>query len=113
MLDFCIYLFYRAGLTLLTALPLRALFTLGNVSGFCAWIILGKYRRLALRNVSIAFGKARSPPELRRIVRRHFQRLGVNQPSSLKLGVMPLAEVRSRVKSENADAAHRQLRSRR
>src|SRR5207248_7701648 len=111
MLDFCIYLFYRAGLTLLTALPLRALFTLGNVSGFCAWIILGKYRRLALRNVSIAFGNERSPRELRRIVRRHFQRLGANLLCSLKLGVMPLEEVRARVKIENADAAHRQLRS--
>ena len=111
MLDFCIYLFYRTGLTLLTALPLRALFTLGNVSGFCAWIILGKYRRLALRNVSIAFGNERSPRELRRIVRRHFQRLGANLLCSLKLGVMPLEEVRARVKIENADAAHRQLRS--
>src|SRR5438477_3914320 len=111
MLDFCIYLFYRTGLTLLTALPLRALFTLGNASGFCAWIILGKYRRLALRNVSIAFGNERSPRELRRIVRRHFQRLGANLLCSLKLGVMPLEEVRARVKIENADAAHRQLRS--
>jgi len=54
MLDFCIYLFYRAGLTLLTALPLRALFVLGNGAGFCAWLILDKYRRLALRNISIA-----------------------------------------------------------
>ena len=72
MLDFSIYLLYRAGLLLLTALPLRALFVLGNGAGLCAWLILGKYRRLAQRNVSIAFGNEKPLRELRRLVRRHF-----------------------------------------
>ena len=111
MLDFCIYLFYRAGLTLLTALPLRALFVLGNGAGFCAWLILDKYRRLALRNISIAFGREKSPRELRRLVRRHFQRLGANLLCGVKLAVMPLEKIEARVETENFDVVHRQLRA--
>jgi lipopolysaccharide heptosyltransferase II len=111
MLDFSIYLLYRAGTVLLVALPLRALFALGNVSGFCAWIILGKYRRLALRNISIAFGNEKSPRELRRLVRRHFQRLGANLLCSVKLRVMPLEKMEARVETENIEVVHRQLRA--
>ena len=111
MLDFCIYLFYRAGLALLTVLPLRALFLLGNGAGFCAWLILGKYRRLALQNISIAFGSEKSRRELRRLVRRHFQRLGANLLCSVKLSAMPPEKVLDHVKIDNLDAMHREFRA--
>ena len=111
MLDFCIYLFYRAGMALFTALPLRALFVLGNGAGFCVWLILGKYRRLARRNVSIAFGNEKSPRELRRLVRRHFQRLGANLLCGVKLATMPLEKIETLVETENFDVVHRQLRA--
>jgi len=111
MLDFSIYLLYRAGLTLLTALPLRALFVLGNGAGFCAWLILGKYRRLALRNVSIALGREKSPRESRRLVRRHFQRLGANLLCGVKLSTMPPEKVLNHVKIDNLDAMHREFRA--
>ncbi len=111
MLDFSIYLLYRVGTALLAALPLRALFTLGNASGFCAWIILGKYRRLALRNISIAFESEKSPRELRRLVRRHFQRLGANLLCSVKLSTMPPEKVLYHVKIDNLDAMHREFRA--
>ncbi len=47
MLDFSIYLFYRAGSALISALPLRLLFSLGETLGLIAWMLLGSYRRLA------------------------------------------------------------------
>ena len=109
MLDFSVYLFYRAGSALLAALPLRVLFALGEAAGFCAWLILGKYRRLALRNIEIAFGNEKSPRELRRLVRRHFQRLGANLFCSLKIAVMPLDQLAKTVEIESLDAVHRQL----
>jgi heptosyltransferase-2 len=111
MLDFSVYLFYRAGSALLAALPLRALFALGKAAGFCAWLILGKYRRLALRNIEIAFGDEKSPSELRRLVNRHFQRLGANLFCSLKIAVMPLDQLAKTVDIENLEAVHRQLRA--
>ena len=111
MLEFCVYLFYRAGSALVAALPLRVLFALGSALGFCAWLVLGKYRRLAFQNLTIAFGDEKSPRELRRLVRRHFQRLGANLVCSFKLGVIPLDKMAERVEAENFDVVHRQLRA--
>ena len=89
MLDLIVYLFYRAGSAIASALPLRLLFILGEFLGLCAWFILPGYRRLSQRNVAIAFGSEKSPAELRRLVRRHFQRLGANFLCSVKLSTMP------------------------
>ena len=51
MVDFCVYLFYRAAVSLVAALPLRFVFSLGNVLGFFAWCLLPNYRRLARQNL--------------------------------------------------------------
>jgi heptosyltransferase II len=111
MRDFCFYALYRAGSVLLTALPLRAVFVLGQAAGFSAWVILPNYRRLALRNAAIAFGNEKSPGELRRLVRRHFQQLGANILCSVKIAVMPFDEIEQRIKIENLDVVHRHLRA--
>ncbi len=111
MLEYLVYFIYRAGFALISLFPLRLLFALGKALGFCGWLLLPKYRQLAFRNIDIAFGEEKSPPEIRRIVRRHFQRLGANLLSGLKLAAMPLEKVRERVKVENAEAPERELRS--
>ena len=111
MLAYFVYLIYRAGFALLSTLPLRATFALGNALGFCAWLFLGKYRRLGFHNVKIAFGDEKSPQEMRRLVRRHFQRLAANLLSGLKLASMPLDQIRKNLRIENPDAAHRHLRN--
>ena len=111
MLDFIVYLLYRSGSAIASALPLPLLFVFGEFLGFCAWIILGNYRRLAQRNVTIAFGKEKSPRQLRRLVRRHFQRLGANLLCSVKLTGMPLENMATRIEAENLDFIHRELRA--
>src|ERR1700730_12983809 len=111
MLDFLVYLVYRAAFALVTTLPLPVISRLGNFSGTIAWLILGKYRRLARHNMAIAFGKEKSPRELGRMVRRHFQRLGADILCSLKISVLPLPELEKRVKVENFDLLHRHLRA--
>src|ERR1700682_4761227 len=111
MLDFSIYLLYRAGSALVSALPLRALFIFGEGLGVCAWIFLRKYRRLALQNLAIAFGQEKTECGLRGVARRHFRRLGSNLLCSIKLGVMPLDKIAQHVDVENVDAVHRELRA--
>ena len=111
MLDFIVYLLYRSGSAIASALPLPLLFVFGEFLGFCAWIILGNYRRLAQRNVTIAFGNEKSPQQLRRLVRRHFQRLGANLLCSVKLTGMPLEKMATRIEAENLDFIHRELRA--
>ena len=110
MLDFCSYLLYRASFAAVAALPIRVLFALGNITGLGTWLVLGNYRRLALRNLEIAFGQEKSKRELRRLLRHHFQRLGANLFCSLKIAVMPVDQLAKTVDIENLDAVHRHLR---
>jgi heptosyltransferase II len=111
MLDFTVYLLYRAGSAIASALPLWFLFILGEFLGFCAWLILPGYRRLANRNVSIAFGNEKKRREVRRLVRRHFQRLGANFLCSVKLTTMPAEKILRRVTVENIEAMDREFRA--
>ncbi len=111
MLDVVVYLLYRAGLAIIAAMPLRFLFAFGQFLGVCAWVVSGKYRRLAKRNVAIAFGNEKSPRELRRLVRRHFQRLGANLLCGVKLCTMPPEKILRHVKVENIESMGSQFRA--
>src|SRR6266513_4395758 len=111
MLDFVVYLLYRAGSAIAAALPLRFLFGVGQFLGLCAWLASGKYRRLAQRNVAIAFGNEKPTRELRRLVRRHFQLLGANLLCSVKLTAMPPDKILERVTVENIEAMAREFRA--
>jgi heptosyltransferase II len=101
MFDYPVYLFYRAGTDLLTLLPLPFLFAIGQIGGAIAWLVLPHYRRLALRNVRIAFSDELSEKQMRGIVRRHFQRLGANLLCSVKFTRMPMEKILDRVRLEN------------
>ena len=111
MLDFAVYVLYRAGSAIAAALPLRLLFALGQLLGFCAWLVSGKYRRLAKSNVTIAFGNEKSPRELRCLVRRHFRRLGANLLCSAKLMRMSPEKILQRVQVDNIGAMDREFRA--
>jgi heptosyltransferase II len=111
MLDFVVYLLYRAGLAIAVGLPLPVLFALGEFLGFCAWLLSGKYRRLAESNVAIAFANEKTPREMRRLVRRHFQRLGANLLCSVKLTAMPPKKILERVGVDNIEAMDREFRA--
>src|SRR5881397_1037825 len=111
MLDFIVYLLYRSGSAIANILPLPLLFVVGQFLGLCAWIILGKYRRLAQRNTAIAFGDEKSPGQLRRLVRRHFQRLGANLLCSVKLTQMSPEKILRRVTVENIEAMDSRFRA--
>ncbi|HEV3099024.1 MAG TPA: lipopolysaccharide heptosyltransferase II [Candidatus Udaeobacter sp.] len=111
MLDFVVYLLYRAGLAIASRLPLPVLFALGEFLGFCAWLFSGKYRRLAERNVAVAFANEKTPREMRRLVRRHFQRLGANLLCSVKLTAMAPEKILQRVNVDNIEAMDREFRA--
>jgi lipopolysaccharide heptosyltransferase II len=111
MLDFSIYLLYRAGTAISNALPLRLLFSIGKFLGWGAWLLFPHYRQLARRNLEVAFGKEKTSRELRRIVRRHFQNLGANLVCSAKMGSMPPDTLARYIETENLDAVHQELRT--
>jgi heptosyltransferase II len=111
MFNFVVYLLYRAGSAVVAVLPLPFLFGFGQLLGFCAWMFSGKYRRLATRNLEIAFANEKSPRELRQLVRRHFQRLGANLLCSAKLTQMPPEKILERVEVENIESMAREFRA--
>ncbi|HEY2615442.1 MAG TPA: lipopolysaccharide heptosyltransferase II [Chthoniobacterales bacterium] len=111
MLDFSIYLLYRAGTVIASALPVRLLFAAGNFVGFLSWLLLSRYRRLAERNLEIAFGGEKPARELRRIGRRHFQLLGANLFCSAKMGSMAPEKLARYIETENLEAIHQELRA--
>jgi heptosyltransferase-2 len=111
MRDYWLYVLYRAAIALLTAFPLAFVFRLGRFGGWCSWLLLGRYRRLAARNLEIAFGNSKARPELHRIARKHFEQLGANILSSLKLGTMPVEEIEKHVQVENLELIDKYLRA--
>ena len=111
MRNFSVYLLYRSGSALVRAMPLWAVFRLGQCAGLCAWLVLPKYRRLALGNAAIAFAGEKSPRELRQMVRRHFQLLGANLLSSIKIAALPVDQLQRPLTIHNIDLLHRHLRS--
>src|ERR671919_1707694 len=111
MFDFVVYLLYRAGLAVVAALPLPFLFAFGQFLGVCAWMFSGKYRRLATRNLEIAFANEKSPRELRQLVRRHFRRLGANLLCSAKLTQMSPEKILEHVEVENIESMAREFRA--
>ena len=111
MFDFVVYLLYRIGLAIVAALPLPVLFAFGQFLGVCACMFSGKYRRLATRNLEIAFANEKSACELRQLVRRHFRRLGANLLCSAKLTQMLPEKILEHVEVENIEAMAREFRA--
>jgi heptosyltransferase II len=110
MFDFVVYLLYRAGAAVVAGLPLPFLFAFGQFLGVCVWMFSGKYRRLATRNLEIAFADEKSPRELRQLARRHFRRLGANLLCSAKLTQMAPEKILERVEVENIESMAREFR---
>src|SRR5688572_13400194 len=111
MLDFSIYLLYRAGTAIASLVPVRVLFAIGSFMGLVAWLLLPNYRRLARRNLEIAFAEEKSSGELGRIVRRNFQNLSANLLCGVKLASTSPEKLARHVETENIDTIHRELRA--
>src|SRR5947208_6124096 len=111
MFDFVVYLLYRAGSAVVAALPLPFLFAFGQFLGVCAWAFSGNCRRLATRNLEIAFANEKSPRELRQLLPRHFRRLGANLLCSAKLTQMPPDKILEHVEVENIESMAREFRA--
>ena len=111
MLDYSIYLLYRAASAIVSVFPLPVLFRLGELFGLGAWLVSGNYRRLARENLQIAFAGERSERELSKLTRRHFQRLGANLLCTVKIGTMRLEEAAKYLAIENIELVHNELRA--
>lgn len=69
------YLLRTAGF-ILYPLPISIGYKVADLLGAVAFALLGRERRRTLEHLEVAFGKEKSPQEIRRIGRRLFQHLG-------------------------------------
>jgi heptosyltransferase-2 len=93
VVDYNVYLLYRALGWLLRCLPLRWVFHLGQLAGWLGYHLLGGYRRLAASNIRIAFPDW-SREEVEHCSKRHFMDLMANLLCSFVLLEKPWEEVR-------------------
>ncbi len=102
-MDRVVFAIYRVLSGAICLLPITGVFRLGWALGTVAYFVAGPYRRLVLHNLRIAFGKEKSPDELRTLARRHFATLGANLFSSLKLPRMSREEILAVVEIEGVE----------
>ncbi len=93
-MDYAVYLLYRGFTLLIAALPLVVVFRLGQALGWVGYVFAVPYRRLAVHNLTIAYGGQRSPREIRVLARQHFLTLGANLLCSIKTEKFDAARLR-------------------
>lgn len=100
-----VYALFRCVEGVLWLLPLTVIWRAGRVLGTLVYFIAGKYRKLALYNLRIAFGREKSETERRRIAQEHFKSLFANILCGFKLPLMNEADLCKHVRSEGIERA--------
>jgi lipopolysaccharide heptosyltransferase II len=110
-MDRFVFVVYRTACLVLRALPLKLVWWIGQALGMCGYYFGGRYRRLALHNLGIAFAGEKSDSELRFIAREHFRSLGANFLSGLKIGGLPKESLRELVEFTGLEHVERTIQS--
>jgi len=100
-----VYALFRCVEAVLWLLPLIVIWHAGRMLGTLAYFVAGKYRKLALHNLRIAFGREKSESERRNIAREHFKSLFANILCGFKLPLMNEADLCKHVRSEGIERA--------
>src|SRR6266446_1258089 len=106
--DFAVYLLYRFACWFLGLLPVAGVFRLGQAGGAIAYVFLGPYRKLACRNIRLAFPDW-SSREVKRCAQRHFMGLGANLLCSLVLMGKSWEEVRKYLDLSNLEQIQQRM----
>ncbi|MCX5686284.1 MAG: lysophospholipid acyltransferase family protein [Candidatus Omnitrophica bacterium] len=75
---YLLYYLGRALAFLFCLMPLRAGLVIGGFLGRAAYHLLPEYRNITIDNLDLAFGKEKSPSEIKRIAKDVFRNLGKN-----------------------------------
>ena len=96
-MDALTYYIVLALVRFLQSLPLTVVAWLGRRLGALAWWLDARHRRVTLANLTLAFGKEKSPAELRALAHENFRRLGENYASAVKTASMKPEELAQHV----------------
>lgn len=93
-MDKPLYFLVRGLVLALQALPLKTVARLGRAGGALAYALDARHRRVALRNLTMCFGKEKPAREIRALARENFRRLGENYACAIKTADMSFEELR-------------------
>lgn len=99
-----VYLLALGVVSCIRLLPITLCFVLGKLIGLVMWGILPGYRRLAKRNLRIAFGPGLEDRKAAALTRAHFTTLGANLLCSVKIPAMKPEKLRARLRFDNEQA---------
>ena len=83
-----LYWLVRGLVAFLQGLPLTWVARLGRSGGGLAYWLDARHRRVTLRNLTMCFGREKSPAELRALARENFRRIGENYACAVKTAGM-------------------------
>src|SRR5580704_16779860 len=89
-----IYGLGRVIIAVLQALPLIWVAHIGRAVGSLVYWLDARHRRVALKNLTMCFGREKSPSEIRAIAKENFRRIGENYASAIKTSAMTFAQLR-------------------
>ena len=103
--NWLVYVLFRTVELFIALTPLTLCALIGKAIGLTCFYLFPSYRKLALHNLSIAFGRERDLAWRKQIARKHFLSLGANFFCGLKLPLMSEASVAKRVTCEGMENA--------
>lgn len=103
------FLYYlgRVGAFLIYLVPARIGPAIGLCLGRCAFFLLPKYRKMAIDNLTLAFGSEKSRQEINRIAVRVFENLGRNACELINFPKINEKNIGSLLKIEGLDIVDR------
>src|ERR1035441_3914910 len=102
-MDTFIYWPVRALVAIIQVLPLRFVAWLGRGLGGLAFYLTARYRRVTRQNLTMVFGREKSPQEIQALARENFRNIGENYLSAMKTAAMTAEEWKPHVEFVGGD----------
>src|SRR5436190_16044916 len=96
-MDFLLYSLARLLFRWLQRLSLRSVAKLGRFVGGLIFWADGRHRRVAIRNLTLCFGKELTPQQIRALAKENFRRIGENFACAVKTASMTFDELKAHV----------------
>jgi Kdo2-lipid IVA lauroyltransferase/acyltransferase len=93
-MDTLLYWLARGLVAFIQSLPLIWVARLGRAGGALAYFLDARHRRVALQNLTMCFGKEKSPEEIRAIAKENYRRIGETYCCAVKTSAMAFDELR-------------------
>ena len=98
-----LYILARTVIGIIQALPLRMVARLGRLGGALVYLLDGRHRRVALRNLQMCFGQEKTAAEIKALARENFRRIGENFACAARTSRMSFDELKQHVEFVGGD----------